>query len=70
MDLKMARLCLDCEEIFEGKPRCPRCDSEFWHPIMRWITPMAEANIRVVRGKDVLVLGKRPQGEMLTDAAV
>jgi len=24
MDLRMARLGLDCEEIFEGKLRCPR----------------------------------------------
>ena len=43
MDLRMARLCLDCEEIFEGKSRCPRCDSETWHPIMGWIRPMGEA---------------------------
>jgi len=25
MDLRMARLGLDCEEIFEGKLRCPSC---------------------------------------------
>jgi len=66
MDLRMARLCLDCEEIFEGKPRCPKCDSESWHPIMAWIRPMSEAGRRVVRMKDVLVLAKRPQRELLT----
>jgi hypothetical protein len=65
MDLRMARLCLDCEEIFEGKTRCPRCDSETWHPIMGWIRPMSEAEKRVVRRKAVLVLAKRPQRELL-----
>ena len=70
MDLKMARLCLDCEEIFEGKSRCPRCDSETWHPIMGWLRPMSEAEKRVVRRKDVLVLVKRPQRELLTSTAI
>jgi hypothetical protein len=56
MDLSMARLCLDCEEIFEDKSRCPRCGSETWHPIMGWIRPMSEAEIRIVRRKDILPL--------------
>ena len=70
MDLKMARLCLDCEEIFEGRPRCPRCDSESWHPIMGWIRPMSEAEKRVVRRKDILVLAKRHQRELPTGTAL
>ena len=70
MDLKMARLCLDCEEIFEGKPRCPRCDSETWHPIMGWIRPMSEADRRVVRRKDVLVPSERYPRELLTGTAL
>ena len=65
MDLKMARLCLDCEEIFEGKTRCPRCDSESWHPIMGWIRPMSEAERGVISRKDVLVLTKRPQRQLV-----
>ena len=69
MDLRMARLCLDCEEIFEGKPRCPRCESESWHPIIGWIEPMGEARTRVVRRKDVLALAKNPQSELLTGTA-
>jgi len=69
MDLRMARLCLDCEEIFEGKPRCPRCESESWHPIIGWIKPMGEAHTRVVRMKDVLVLAKHPESEPLTGTA-
>ena len=70
MYLKMARLCLDCEEIFEIKPRCPRCGSETWHPIMGWIRPMSEAEKRVFRKKDLLVLAKRTQREMIAGAAL
>jgi hypothetical protein len=70
MDLRMARLCLDCEEIFEGKARCPRCDSETWHPIMGWIRPMSEAERRVVRRKDILFLAKRPHRELLTGTTI
>ena len=55
MDLRIARLCLDCEEIFEGKPRCPKCESESWHPITDWIKPMGEARARILLRKDVLV---------------
>jgi RNA polymerase subunit RPABC4/transcription elongation factor Spt4 len=65
MHLRKARLCLDCEEIFEDKLRCPRCDSETWHPIMGWIRPMSEANRRVARRRDILVLTKRPHRELL-----
>ena len=70
MDLRMARLCLDCEEIFEGKSRCPRCDSKTWHPIMGWIRPMGEAERRVVKWKDVLILPERDQREGLTCTAL
>jgi hypothetical protein len=71
MDLKMARLCLDCEEIFEGKSRCPRCESETWYPIMGWIRPMSEAQTRVFRKKrDVLVLARPLQRELLTGTAL
>jgi hypothetical protein len=71
MDLRMARLCLDCEEIFEGKPRCPKCDSETWYPIMGWIRPISEAEIRVVRKKqDILLLASTRQRELLTGTAL
>ena len=70
MDLRMARLCLDCEEIFEAKRRCPKCDSESWHPIMGWIRPMEEASRRVLKRKDILVVARRPQEKQLAGAAV
>jgi len=70
MTLKMARLCLDCEEIFEGKTICPRCGSETWYPIMGWIRPMGEASRGVVRMKDVLALAKHPHQELPTGTAL
>jgi hypothetical protein len=38
IDLRRARLCLDCEMIFDA-PRCPACTSESFVPITRWIQP-------------------------------
>lgn len=70
MDLRMARLCLDCEEIFEGESRCPRCGGEAWHPIMGWIRPISEAERKVVRRKDILVLAKPLPRERLTGTAL
>jgi len=66
MDLRMARLCLDCEEIFERNPRCPKCGSGSWHPIMRWIRPLREAEKKVFRWKDALILSERNHSEGLT----
>jgi hypothetical protein len=70
MELKMARLCLDCEEIFEGDSICPRCGSESWHPIMGWIRPLSEADRSVVRSNDLLVLAKSPQMELGINTSV
>ncbi len=54
MELVSARFCLDCEEIFEGAKRCPKCGSEVWHPVMNWLRPMSEAERRtVVKLRDV-----------------
>ena len=38
IELKRARLCLDCEMIFEG-PACPACTSGSFVPVTRWIRP-------------------------------
>ena len=37
MQLRNARLCLDCEEIHE-EPHCPICASESFAFIKRWVT--------------------------------
>src|SRR4051812_8364508 len=36
MQLRLARLCLDCEEIHEEQ-RCPMCASETFAYISRWV---------------------------------
>jgi hypothetical protein len=69
MDLDMARLCLDCEEIFQGKSRCPKCDGKFWHPIIGWIKPMGEVDRSFVRREDALFLTKRDRRELLIGTA-
>jgi len=38
VDLRKARLCLDCEMIFDA-PRCPACASASFIPVTRWIRP-------------------------------
>src|SRR4051812_5057569 len=36
MQLRNARLCLDCEEVHDAQ-RCPVCASEMYAPITRWV---------------------------------
>ena len=38
MELRRARLCLDCEMIFDA-PQCPACASSSFIPVTRWIRP-------------------------------
>ena len=50
----------------KARPRCPKCGSGSWHPIMRWIRPLREAEKRVFRWKDALILSERNHSEGLT----
>jgi hypothetical protein len=36
MNLMLAKLCRDCEEI-HSEPRCPTCDSKYWDPITKFV---------------------------------
>ena len=45
MQLRTARLCLDCEEIHEAK-ECPACLSEAFAYLVRWI-PVEERRTRI-----------------------
>jgi hypothetical protein len=36
MQLRNARLCLDCEEVHDAQ-QCPACASEMYAPITRWV---------------------------------
>ena len=39
--LENARLCMDCDTVFDG-PLCPSCSSETYFPLSRWIRPSLE----------------------------
>ena len=34
--MQNARICLDCDTVFE-ESNCPRCSSESFHPLSKWI---------------------------------
>jgi|SRR5918996_394 hypothetical protein len=38
MELRTARLCLDCEEVHDA-PQCPICGSETFTFMTRWVPP-------------------------------
>ena len=38
MQLRLARLCLDCEEVHDGQ-QCPVCASETFAYLTRWMPP-------------------------------
>jgi hypothetical protein len=46
--LKDARLCLDCETVFD-EPKCPRCDSVGFYPLIRWVQPAIDSEAAAVR---------------------
>ena len=39
--LENARLCLDCDTVFE-EAQCPSCSSESFFPLSRWVRPSNE----------------------------
>ena len=39
MQLRLARLCLDCEEVHDGPQQCPSCASETFAFLTRWVPP-------------------------------
>jgi hypothetical protein len=51
MQLHVARLCLDCQEIYAAE-QCPACSSQTFAPVSRWI-PAQERRTRP----------RSPQGE-------
>jgi hypothetical protein len=53
MQLYVARLCLDCQEV-HAEPRCPVCASESFAALSRWI-PAQERRVRArsTVGQDV-----------------
>lgn len=45
--LQNARLCLDCDTVFE-EARCPRCSSESFFPLSRWVRPAVASDSSVL----------------------
>ena len=39
MQLRLARLCLDCEEVHDAPQQCPLCASETFAYLTRWVPP-------------------------------
>jgi len=48
--LHSARLCMDCEAIFE-EARCPRCSSESFYPLSRWVRPAIATDTAVTASR-------------------
>ena len=48
--LQNARLCLDCDTVFD-EPRCPSCSSESYFPLSRWVRPAIASDTVKVRSK-------------------
>jgi len=46
MELKTAKFCIDCEEIFEGE-NCPRCgERSEWRWLKEWVIPLRTKTVR------------------------
>ena len=41
MQLKKAKFCLDCEEIFDEGTTCPVCGSQVWNYLNKWMPSVA-----------------------------
>jgi hypothetical protein len=40
LDLKDAKICVDCELLFNESLQCPRCSSQSWQWLAKWIVPI------------------------------
>lgn len=59
MQLHVARLCLDCEEVHDARV-CPRCSSETFALLSRWIpAPERRARPRPARNSEEANLSRR-----------
>jgi len=48
--LQNARLCLDCDTIFE-EAQCPSCSSESYFPVSRWVRPAIASDSAALRSR-------------------
>ena len=78
MQLRSARLCLDCEEVHDAS-QCPACTSEMYVPITRWVPaperrnrPRSASSSRVEAYRALLDAEPRPSvtGRLLKGGAL
>lgn len=58
MQIGRMMICLDCDETFEAKYRCPRCGSEAVWPMAKWVRP-----VRTIRAAQVVMGPVKGVGE-------
>lgn len=58
MKIEEAKICLDCDEIYEGSSLCPNCSGRIGWPLREWIGTME-------RGTDSLELQTASTAELL-----
>lgn len=70
MQLRHARLCLDCEEI-HGEPHCPICASEAFTYVTRWV-PAADRRPAGIKRTPAAPEPRAPRrvGRLLTGGAL
>jgi len=68
MQLRTARLCLDCEEIHENQ-ECPICLSEAGVYLTRWIPPEERRTRRFPSAIKVTPVARYPAGWLTRDPA-
>lgn len=58
MKIEEAKICLDCDEIYEGSTLCPNCSGRIGWPLREWIGTMG-------RGAEAVELQSPSAAELL-----
>ena len=51
MKIEEAKICLDCDEIYEGNSYCPNCSGRIGWPLKQWIGTIGRENGAVELGE-------------------
>jgi hypothetical protein len=66
--LQNARLCLDCDTVFE-EAQCPACGSTSFFPLSRWVRPAMESEGLPVNRKNAKKVSLLLAGSALAGSA-
>ena len=64
MKIEEAKICLDCDEIYEGSALCPNCGGRIGWPLKEWIGTIGretEAIALQAPSTAELLFGERPE---------